>query len=67
MIPLEKIQKRAKAINMTACDHLGKQQLIQAIQEKQCHFPCFGRCWCNGIVKEECIWKEDCPATAIYS
>jgi len=66
MIPLEKIQKHAKAINITAYEHLEKQQLIRTIQEKEGHFPCFGRRWCNRLVKEACCWKDDCPATVIY-
>jgi len=65
MIPLEEIQKRAEAMNMTLYERLDKKTLIRAIQEKEGHNPCFGDRWCNCIVKESCFWKDDCPAAVI--
>jgi len=62
MIPLEEIQQRAKKLGLTRFEHLGKNALVHAIQEKEGHDACFDAPWSNVCEYERCDWKEDCQS-----
>ncbi len=65
MTPLEEIQKHAEVIGLTRYEHLGKEQLIRAIQEEEGHEPCFNAPWCNFCRQAHCFWKDDCSAVGV--
>jgi len=62
MIPIGEIRKMARHLGVEDAGHLGKDELIRAIQVREGHQPCFGSQWCNPCQWERCLWKADCNA-----
>ena len=62
---LEEVRTIAKSHRIKP-DHLSKTELIKAIQTDEGNFDCFATAYDGECDQEDCLWREDCLATAVH-
>ena len=59
MLNMKEIRGVARQLGVRSA-HVGKADLIRAIQRSEGNFDCYGTATEEECDQEECLWREDC-------
>jgi hypothetical protein len=65
IMKLEDVRTIAKSHSIKP-GHLSKTELIKAIQAEEGNFDCFATAYSGECDQADCLWREDCLATAVH-
>ncbi len=63
MMNLKQVKEIAKSKGING-GKMKKEELIRSIQKAEGNFDCFGTARAGHCTQEDCLWREDCLATA---